>query len=364
MNQLIEHEEIVDELGDSEDVLQIDTYAITSYGADFDVEGWVRRLQKGSIVIPTFQRGYVWKFKTACRLIESILLGLPIPSVFLSVEPNNTYLVIDGQQRLRTLRYFFEGRFPTAFDSTGRETSWQPFKLDFVQEEFKGIDYDALSSPFRLKLENTVIHATIVQQNEPEDDNSSIYLIFDRLNSGSVPLSAQEIRASVYHGPFNELLYELNTTPSWRTLFGNPNTRLRDQELILRFLALYYSRNEYEEPFKLFLNKFMSKHRYLNTAASVYFHDLFIYTMDTIVDCIGSKAFRPTRQLNAAVMDSVSVGVALAIENGTLDCKNLEVQYKALLENDGYSDAVKRSTANVERVRTRLDLAIQAFAGE
>lgn len=357
-------DDIEDDLGEEREVLRYNPFVINSYGADLDVEGLVRRLQKEDIMIPSFQRGYVWDFSQACRLIESLLLGLPLPGLFFAEDEEARYLVIDGQQRLKTLLYFYEGHFPTAFDDYGVPTKWRDFSLMGVQKDFEGSSYHTLPSNFRRRLDNTLIHTTIVEQTQPEDDNSSIYLIFERLNTGSNPLSAQEIRASIYHGPFNELLHNLNTDPSWRVLFGKPHPRLRDQELILRFFALYYYREKYTEPFKGFLNSFMAKYRYISQEHSYEFSRLFTETMELILTCLGPRAFKPNRSINAAVMDSVSVGVALAIAQGHhIPCDNLKARYTSLLQNNVYLETVKQNTGVVARVATRLDLAINALTG-
>src|SRR5258706_15619947 len=104
---------------DVEEAADVDTeenypveYAISSYGADYPVDGLVKRMSAGSIFIPPFQRSYVWNVYRASRFIESLLLGLPVPAIFLSRdESTQKLLVIDGQQRLRTLQYFYEGVF-------------------------------------------------------------------------------------------------------------------------------------------------------------------------------------------------------------------------------------------------------------
>ena len=97
---------IVDDAA-SDDTVIVEHYEITSFGADYDVEGIYRRLAKGDIFIPEFQRNYVWQYKEACEFIESLLLGLPVPGIFLSREPETSkMLVIDGQQRLKTIEFW------------------------------------------------------------------------------------------------------------------------------------------------------------------------------------------------------------------------------------------------------------------
>ena len=153
-------------------------YDITSWGADYDVEGLVRRLQRGDILIPEFQRSYVWTLPAASRFVESLLLGLPVPGVFLAREAEtNKFLVIDGQQRLKTLRFFYEGFFnPKSEDKTHRV-----FSLSSVQNRFEGKTYQTLDERDRLKLDNSIIHATIVRQEAPPDEDTSMYHILNAL---------------------------------------------------------------------------------------------------------------------------------------------------------------------------------------
>ena len=133
-------------------------YAITSYGADFPVDGLVKRISAGDIEIPSFQRSYVWNPKQASRFIESLLLGLPVPGVFLSKEQGTQkLLVIDGQQRLRTLQYFYAGRY---------QQSDKVFALKGVQSKFNGLTYAQLKDEDRRRLHDSIIHATIVKQDE------------------------------------------------------------------------------------------------------------------------------------------------------------------------------------------------------
>ena len=240
---------IIDPRGDSQEVVPL-KYEINSYGADIDVEGLVKRLQRGDIDIPTFQRGFVWNRNQASRFIESLLLGLPVPGVFLSKDyDSQRLLVIDGQQRLKTLQFFYEG----VFADTGRE-----FKLRAVQEQFEGLTYRTLQDEDRRRLDNSVLHVTIVNQEAPPEDDSSIYYIFERLNTTGTPLSPQEIRHCIYHGEFNDLLRELNKNAAWHSVYGRVDKRMRDQELILRFLAFYFNAENYERPLKEFLNSYMA----------------------------------------------------------------------------------------------------------
>ena len=223
-------------------------FSISSFGADYTVDGLVKRLEKKQIIVPEFQRRYVWDIKKASRFIESLIIGLPVPGIFLSRDviqnwedkstasgTNIPHLIIDGQQRLLSLQKFYKGLFGE-----------KKFKLTGVCDEFEGKSYDDLSSDDQNRLDDAIIHATIIKQDAPDKDNNSIYMVFERLNTGGVLLQPQEIRACIYHGEFNKLLNELIKVPAWRSLFKKENPRLKEQELILRFFALYFNHNEYK----------------------------------------------------------------------------------------------------------------------
>ncbi len=348
-------EELEDDLGD-EGVVKPLRYSITSYGADYPVDGLVARLRNGSILVPPFQRGYVWSQQRASRFIESLLLGLPVPGIFLATEAGaNKLLVIDGQQRLRTLQYFYEGII------RGHE-----FALSEVQPQFEGKTYKTLSDEDRVLLDDAILHATIVKQDETSDDDSSVYQIFERLNTGGVLLRPQEIRAAVCHGAFNDLLHELNETQAWRSLFGEVSPLMRDQELVLRFLALYLEEPKYRKPMSEFLNRFMMANRDLEVYPAEELRPLFRESTELIAQELGRKAFRVMggRVLNAAVFDAVMVGVAHRLKNGAItDAGQFVAQHSALLANPRFNVAVQVGTADEESVEIRLSLAREAFDG-
>lgn len=344
-------EELLDAEDNAEEKLR---YEITSYGADYDVHGLVRRLKAGDIKIPDFQRGYVWPLKQASRFIESLLLGLPVPGIFLSNEPEtNKLLVIDGQQRLTTLRQFMDGIWAA---------SRKEFALTDVQEELNGKTYGTLEEEHRRVLENAIIHATVVKQTDPQDGGSGIYKIFERLNSSGMLLSPQEIRTAIYGGSLAKLLSKLNDNADWRQLFGPVNKRMRDQELILRFLALWRSESEYTRPMKSFLNKFMNTNRSPDDALCSQFETGFKSAVELALSNLGGKAFKPVKAFNAAVFDAVMMGIAKRLERGTIEnAIAFKAAYTALMADADFIAETSRSTANDESVKKRLNKAKTAF---
>ena len=178
-------------------------YQITTYPADFTLEVLHNKWKSEEIRIPKFQREFVWKPPQASKLIESFLAGLPVPAVFMYIEHDSQkYRVIDGQQRLKSIFYYFDGFFPQ--NAGGTKKAFQ-LKGLAKNSRFYGKSFKDLSSENQLKLKNAVLRSFIVQQISPSD-NASIYQIFERLNTGGTLLSNQEIRNCLFEGKFSEFL--------------------------------------------------------------------------------------------------------------------------------------------------------------
>lgn len=335
-------------------------YGITSFGIDFDVEGLSRRMERGEIIVPAFQRSYVWSIRQASRFIESLLLGLPVPEIFLSRDfDSEKYVVIDGQQRLKTIQFFYDGYF----NPSTEENSETIFKLIGVQRELEGLTYEDLSPGDQFRLNNSVIHATVVKQDVPSKDNTSVYHIFDRINSHGVRLTPQEMRSAIYHGKLINKLGSLNCCQVWRSIFGRLSSRQKDQELILRFLAFYFDANNYKPPMSEFLTQFVGKNRNPDDVFLTEASDLFIKTMEKFDHALGSSAFRPDRALNAAVFDSMSVALAQKIvaSEPAPNLEEIKMAHNDLLSDPEYQEAVSRTTANEHSVRTRMKKAMERF---
>ncbi len=339
-DQIIED---IDEDINDEDVV----YQINTFGADFTVDGLVKRFDRGDIFRPEFQRNFVWTWRQASKFVESILLGLPIPSIFLyREESTQKQLIVDGLQRLTTLHAFYKGRF---------QHNDRVFRLKDVKSRFEGRTFDDLEEEDHRRFEDAVIHAMVIQQMSPDDNNSSVYHIFDRLNSNGTPLQPQEIRAAIYHGPFQALLGKLNEEKQWREIFGPVHRRAKDQELILRFLALASNRKNYEKPIKVFLNNFMEANRHLDDKVAKEFTQRFVGTIDRAHAALGSRAFRPQRAMNVAVYDAVMVAI-LECPNAKLE--SIKTAYEILIADDGFIRMSSDATSDESNVHGRIDLAI------
>ncbi len=348
---------------DERDSVPKSSNPVSYFGTEFDVHGLVRRYNQGAIVVPNFdpsvplpdpnatgfQRGRVWRRAQMDRFIESLLLGFPVPGIFLVEQPGKKYLVLDGQQRLTTIAMFYGGKF----------------KLESVDDKLKGLTYSTLPDELQRALDDTFIQAIIIRAPASVADYESVYQIFERLNSGGTNLQPQEIRVALYGGTTVEAIRELNNDANWRAVYGNKNDRLKDQELILRVLALYVESSEYTSPLKTFLNDFLGNHRDGDDIPLDQLGELFRDAAKVVATYVGKRAFRLGTQVNAAILDSVFVGIMDRLANTgkkAVTGARWAVAYDKLLANSTYLDAVTKATANENSVTTRLLEARKVFA--
>ncbi len=328
-------------------------YQISTYPADFTLEVLHLKWKAEEIRIPDFQRNFVWKQVQASKLIESFLVGLPVPSVFLYSERQTQYFfVIDGQQRLRSIFYFFEGYF-------GEETQGQRriFRLTGLSPEsrFSGRAYEELLDEDKRRIKNSVLRAFVVQQLDPNDD-TSMYHIFERLNTGGTLLTNQEIRNCVYHGNFVESLARLNQTSEWRTILGKeiPDSRKKDIELLIRFFAMRDVTAYDKKPLKDFLSKFLKKNRNPSPEVLAHSEKVFNRTCQQILETLGPKPFHIRAGLNAAVFDAVMVAFSNHI--GPLP-SNIANRYRKLIKNNEFDKNTRQATTDTDTVRQRFSQA-------
>lgn len=342
-----------------------DAPPVTYSGQDFDVAGLVNRLKRGDILVPIFghnderissagfQRSFVWNRPQMDRFIESLLLGYPIPGIFLIRQADRRYLVLDGQQRLRTLQYFYSGVYD------GRV-----FSLQNVSDRLKDLTYDTLDGEQRRLIDDAFIQATIVVSDGSSQSLDSIYKIFERLNAGGTQLTPHEIRVALYAGPFIDFLDLLNTDAAWRRLYGRRSSRLRDQELVLRILALYQNATSYRRPLKTFLNSFVQENRDMSNLGASALGERFATAARLVADEAGREGVRyQSAQINAALTEAVIVGLMRRLDQGTTPDVSAVAEAIAGLKADAaLEQAIRRSTADEEYVRTRLEIATAAFA--
>jgi uncharacterized protein with ParB-like and HNH nuclease domain len=365
-------EEIKDEsLSYSDDSL----FNITSFGADLTFRELISMYEDGDLEKPELQRKYVWTKNEASRFIDSILLGLPVPSIFLAKTPDEKRLIIDGYQRIMTVFDYVTGLF------TGDGKIFKLSNADNINERWRGKAFKELSAEEQRKIRNSSIHAIIFEQKHPQDD-TGMFQIFERINTSGRVLKPQEIRNCVYQGSFNTLLFELNKFKVWRKVLGSDieDSRMADIELILRFFAFNMFRDFNSKSLKQInltkhLNLFMSEFKDIDEHNATDLTLTFEKVLTYLYDNLGEQAFRTVkikgenvtyaRKVNPVVFEAVSTATSFAISK-VIEMPNKE-QLKdkniKLLTNSDFIDAATHRTTNIENIRIRINLATNVLFG-
>ena len=343
--------------------------------SDPEVDSLHRKWQKGRLLIqPDFQRQFVWDSIKASRLIESALLEIPLPVIYLSEEKDGKEHVIDGQQRLTAFFSYLDGKFPD-----GKE-----FKLTGLKvfTELKGKTYRELPDDLQDKIRSCHVR-TITFKKESLPDLK--FEVFERLNTGSVSLNDQELRNCIYRGEYNNLLRKLSTDPDFTFLLGltRPDKRMKDVELVLRFAAFHHATYlNYKPPMRNFLNKEAEKHRSASKETLAEIQTAFKNACQIVRSLLAKNAFKrfykgddkdpngrwELKKFNASLYDILMCTFAREDKNRVF--QNLDGVREALIhlmtEDQEFIDAIELSTSSVQAVTARFDkwrLALQQVIG-
>lgn len=328
--------------------------------SDPTLELLAAQVARADIVIPFYQRRYVWKIEQASRLIESFLMGLPVPQVFLYVNSEDQLEVIDGQQRIMSVKYFFDGFFGEPDNQSRR----QIFKLKGLSErsEHNGKTFAELSTKDQRKLRNSTLRAINIKQLKPSLRNDSVFHIFQRLNTGGTQLKPQEIRNAVYRGKIVDALRVLNESTGWQQILGikKPDKNQKDIELVLRLFGLFETWAQYEKPMLKFLNDQMDANRDFSSERAKKFQARFP-TVVSIVNKALAKPFRPKSVINAAVLEAVMVTL---LENEAITSEQLKIRYPKLLKDVSFLEVISGGTTDTLVLKSRLDIARKYLTDE
>ena len=357
-------------------------YDISVIPNDFNITTIFNLIDSGAIEMPVFQRNYIWDRKRASRFIESLILGLPIPQVFLYQKARNKFLVIDGQQRLLSIYYFIKQRFPfpekraalrKVFDDNNcipEETLFddeyfQDFKLQFSKTEeggkspLDGLKYSTLGI-YKSNFEFMTMRCMAIRQNEPKEDDSSVFEIFSRLNTGGVNLTNQEIRACLYYSEFYRMLNKVNQNSIWRNLYGKPEDgKFKDVEVILRSFALLCNGERYNGSMNVFINRYAKEAMSYSTEDVKYFYNLFVSFLKACNELPRELFATKNGELNAALFDSIFTVVASeCFKSKTLITQKLyEERIRALKADPEFEEAITHSTSHTKMVNKRIEKA-------
>ena len=316
-----------------------------------------QQIDDGDLIVPFYQRKYVWKIEQASRLVESFLIGLPVPQVFFYVNDEGVLEIIDGQQRIMSIKYFLDGYFGEA-DTQGRKKIFKLKGLSDTQN-YNGKAFDDLDKKDQRKLKNATLRAINIRQLSPNNSNDCVFHIFQRLNTGGTQLKPQEIRNAVYRGKIVKELQDLNDNPKWLDILGFKlsHKNQRDVELILRLYGLYKNWNNYEKPMISFLNKTMYQNRDFDCEKSLKFKEKFVEVVELVSKNI-EKPFRPKGLINTAMLDAVFVAL---LEKNNIDPKLISEQYKRLIIDPNFISSSIGPTADTAMLKQRIQIAKKYF---
>lgn len=329
---------------------------------DVGVDSMLHQIDSGTIFLrplserPEFQRRYVWNDKMASKLIESILLKVPIPPCYLSQNDDFEQDVIDGQQRIYSIYRFCKNHFKLAGLEVLSELNMLPF-------------HDLNPKLQRQILTHIQRFVLITNESHPEVK----FEVFERLNTNTVPLTAQELRNCVYRGALLSLLKELVLDEVWLTVLRKkePDKRMRDEELILRFFAFYIKGLEsYRTPQKHWLNDIAKEGRNYSQNEVNKLKTVWRTTLTNCLiwfsyeECFRSSLSNPPKAINRAIFDLVSQTAARTTpEVAKSSREQLRTQMERLLVNEEFQDLISRSVDHTKRTKRRFQMWEEAMAG-
>ncbi|SEA83552.1 MULTISPECIES: GmrSD restriction endonuclease domain-containing protein [Acidovorax] len=353
------------ESDDTEDVaLPAESKKIFTSSGDLEIDSLHNKKTRGRLVLqPDFQRQYVWDAVKASKLIESAILSIPLPIIYLSEEKDGKEYVIDGQQRLTSFFSFIEGVFPDG----------KVFKLGGLNvcTDLNGRKFSELSEEIQDKIRYYKIRAITFQKDSSEDLK---FEIFERLNTGSVQLNDQELRNCLYRGKLNTALREMSLDPDFMYLCGlkTQDKRMRDVELVLRFCAFYHKTYlNYKAPIRAFLNSESQEKKDISDKDLIELKAAFKNACQIIRSIFDKNAFKryykgkpedpngywEPKKFNVSLYDILMYSFAKEDKNKVF--QNLDSIKEALIhlmtEDQSFIDSIELSTSSVQAVTVRFD---------
>jgi hypothetical protein len=362
----LESEEFYNQEDDTLNIEKVDR-KIVWQAKDFSIREFLSMKQDGELTLqPDYQRNFVASAQIASRLVESILLDVPIPVIYLAEEKDGSFSVIDGQQRLTSFLSFLDGKFPN-----GSEFRLSGLKVlsDLNRKKYTDLDKD-----LQTKIKTTTLHSIIIKKESNEDIK---FEIFERLNTGSTKLNEDEIRNTVYRGEYIKLLAELSENSTFNQLVQKDNfkNRMIYRGMILRFLALSEkSYLNYKSSMKQFCNKELRDNRNLSNEKRTEYKNRFEHCLDLVKTVYGENAFRRylpggqgesgkwvSKQINMALFDLQMVGFVNYSKNQILS--NADFIREGLLElmiNDQkFQELIGYKTSDTDNVIKRFKIYME-----
>lgn len=344
-NQLFPVEEDLDvdilDIPAEQRTLKTETY-------DFTVSTVVDYIKDNHIYIPRFQRGYVWNRAQASRLIESLVIQCPIPVIFLSQNSDETLSVIDGNQRLTSISLFLQNEFPLSGLTT--------------YPELNGFKFSELDPRFQRHIRNRVIRCIVILKGTHPQIK---FDVFERLNTGSVKLNPQELRHGIYDGNLIKTIEQISKNKSFKKATSTTqDKRMKGEEMILRFFALYKDWNKYEKPMVNFLNIYAEKNQNLDNEHLNKLTNIFTENFEKCIALYGEytfKTFDHTRRRlksNTALFDAQMISMFKLNPSikkiQSLNHTRVIDKLSELLQNEEFNNSLTRGTTDKNVVHKRI----------
>lgn len=332
--------------------------------SDLSLETIAKMVESDAIdVSPRYQRRERWSQRAQAELIESFLLNVPVPPVYLAEDDFGTYSVIDGKQRITAISSYLRN----GFTLTGL--------TNFL--ELDGLEFAELPKPLQnaLSIRPYLRVVTLLKQTDPELK----YEVFTRLNTGGQPLLAQEIRNALYRGKFNDLLFDLGTTPFLRqqlkiaTETESAFREMMDVEMVLRFYTFSESWEAFSGDSRRSMDEFMSRHRKAAGSTLQRFKNQFLIALMRCESLWGDSAFKRFAgtafrdQFLAAIYDAEMIA-ASGLTQKRFDQLKTQKQSvvaatKKLFSDVRFEESVRAATNTPSRVRYRVEKMKEMLAG-
>lgn len=331
-----------------QDQLQKERKLVSFDSYDITVQQILDMFEAGHIIVPPdYQRQFIWGENRQSQLIESALLGIPIPNLFMATNPDSTWEVVDGVQRLCSLAHF-KGS-DKLLTKIGKDSPLAITSLDKLPD-MKGLTFANLPGPLQLMFLTRPIRVTVLND---KSDLSVRFDLFERLNTGGISLTDQEIRNCVYRGQFNDDLKICALNQDFRAAIKLKPADEKNgmtEEMVLRFFAFLNGYSEFEHSVKGFLNDYMKQraHSKLSTSEKSVFEDTFAFISTELPN--GITRGRNITPIN--LYEAVAVGVGLCYKVGITPKPNI-------LSVEMHSDQLKKLTTGATNSRIRVSGRIE-----
>jgi len=344
------HTEDVIKLPPEQRRLHTDTY-------DFSISSITGHLETGHIFVPEFQREYVWDDAQASRLIESLIIQCPIPVLYLSQTLDERLSVIDGNQRVNSVKRFLSNKFS--------------LKGLTAYPELEGKYFKDLDSRFQRHILNRTLRCIVILK---ETHPQVKFDVFERLNTGSVKLSAQEIRHGIHQCELLNRIAKIAKDPKLKKVLPPKfNKRMRTDELILKYMALSNNMSKYYQPVSGFLNDFLKDRKSLTTSQIDKLEDDFRENFSKVYYLFGEESFKTMfigpkarNRFLVALFDAEMLAVKKLKKDvfslSSKERKQIKENVQKLFEDEQFINKVTKATPNKNAITFRVKKMLEAIS--